>query len=226
MCMCVSMGELELLYVIQTRLFFYFFVCISYLDDVPLADLDKNVGSEGNDHVQHVLDGACTNHSEGLPTVVHDGTNSKGRKLIIKTKSGKEPVLGATPVHDDSKPKGCKLRIKLKPPKESASADVGLGGDDVSGMVRDDHSDGRKKKKEKEKGENRRSRKGRKAEKGEIKTQVKKRGERERGMMRMLRLKRCGKLLLVAILRLNSQVNCSGFAFNLVLHLTHLMLAM
>lgn len=138
---------------------------ISYRDEEgePLMDFDEDVQSEGDQSHQHLLDDiddAVYDRRERSSTPVYSNSNSKPRKRLIKKSSGKESGPLDFGLDDD---------------------DIGNVGrdygryDDVAGLVRDDYSDGGKRKMEK--GEKRRSlEKKRKAEKGEKTFKVRRSG--------------------------------------------------
>lgn len=125
----------------------------SYRDEEgePLVDFDDDVRSEGEQphDLLDDIDDAVYDRRERSPTPVYDGSNSKPRKRLIKKSAVKESAPIDFGLDDE---------------------DVGdVGGDygrddDVTGLVRDDYSDGGKRKRDK--GEKLRSlEKNRKAEK-------------------------------------------------------------
>ncbi|KAL2234631.1 UNVERIFIED_CONTAM: Protein IWS1 [Sesamum indicum] len=127
-------------------------------DGEPLMDFDEDVQSDRDEPQQHLLhevDDSLYESHERSPTPVYNDSKAKPRKRLIKKSSGRDSGPGDFGLDDDD-------------------GDFGRG-DDMVGLVRDDYSDGGKRKKEK--GEKRKIvEKTRKGEKGEKKFKMRKSG--------------------------------------------------
>ncbi|KAK4389181.1 protein IWS11 [Sesamum angolense] len=123
-------------------------------DGEPLMDFDEDIQSDGDEPQQHFLDNeddAAYDRRDRSPTPVYNDSKAKPRKrLIKKSSSGKD--MGPVDFGLDDNEGG-------------ARGDYGGDEGDMAGMVRENYSDGGKRKKEG--GENRKIlEKKRKGEKG------------------------------------------------------------
>ncbi|KAI3468585.1 hypothetical protein Pfo_025248 [Paulownia fortunei] len=133
-------------------------------DGEPLMDFDEDIQSDRDEPQQHLLDDendVVYDRRERSPTPVYNDSKAKPRKrLIKKSSSGKASGPVDFGLDDD---------------EGDVGGDYGGDEDDMAGMVRENYSDGGKRKKEM--GEKRKNvEKKRKGEKGEKKIKMRRSG--------------------------------------------------